>query len=133
VERLFTPEEANAALVEVRPLVEQLVSHRRKLSEAQALQTALITRIAGNGGDMAPSDLREAQEAIERAAGAIAEAAEKLTELGVQIKSLEEGLVDFPALRNGEVVLLCWKLGEDEILYWHGTDEGFAGRKPLPL
>ena len=133
MERLFTPEEANAALVEVRPLVEQLVSHRRKLSEAQALQTALITRIAGNGGDMAPSDLREAQEAIERAAGAIAEAAEKLTELGVQIKSLEEGLVDFPALRNGEVVLLCWKLGEDEILYWHGADEGFAGRKPLPL
>jgi hypothetical protein len=133
VERLFTPEEANAALVEVRPLVEQLVSHRRKLSEAQALQTALITRIAGNGGDMAPSDLREAQEAIERAAGAIAEAADQLTELGVQIKSLEEGLVDFPALRNGEVVLLCWKLGEDEILYWHGADEGFAGRKPLPL
>jgi hypothetical protein len=133
VERLFTPEEANAALVEVRPLVEQLVSHRRKLSEAQALQTALITRIAGNGGDMAPSDLREAQEAIERAAGEIAEAAEKLTELGVQIKSLEEGLVDFPALRNGEVVLLCWKLGEREILYWHGADEGFAGRKPLPL
>jgi hypothetical protein len=133
VERLFTPEEANAALVEVRPLVEQLVSHRRKLSEAQALQTALITRIAGNGGDMAPSDLREAQEAIEREADAIAKVAEKLTELGVQIKSLEEGLVDFPALRNGEVVLLCWKLGEEEIRYWHGADEGFAGRKPLPL
>ena len=133
MERLFTPEEANAALGEVRPLVEQLVSHRRKLSEAQSLQTALITRIAGNGGDMAPSDLREAQEAIEREADAITKTAEKLTELGVQIKSLEEGLIDFPALRNGEVVLLCWKLGEDEIGYWHGADEGFAGRKPLPL
>jgi hypothetical protein len=49
------------------------------------------------------------------------------------VKSLEEGLLDFPAQRGDEVVLLCWKLGEDEINYWHRVDEGFAGRKPLPL
>jgi hypothetical protein len=51
--------------------------------------------------------------------------------VGAQIKSLEEGLLDFPALRGDEEVLLCWKLGEDEIAYWHGLEEGFAGRKPL--
>jgi hypothetical protein len=49
------------------------------------------------------------------------------------VKNLDEGLVDFPALRHGETVLLCWKLGEDEIAYWHRVEDGFAGRRPLPL
>jgi hypothetical protein len=131
--RTFTPEEANAALVELRPIVERIVQHRRNLSAAQRLQAALVTRIAGNGGDMAPSDLHEAAEAIQREATAIAECAERIDAAGAEIKSLEEGLLDFPAKRGDEDVLLCWKLGEDEIGYWHGVDEGFAGRKPLPL
>ena len=131
--RTFTPDEANAALVELRPLVEQIVQHRRNLVAAQRLQAELVTRIAGNGGDMMPSDLREAAETIQREATAIAECAERINAAGAEIKSLEEGLLDFPAKRGDEVVLLCWKLGEDEIRYWHGVDEGFAGRKPLPL
>ena len=64
---------------------------------------------------------------------AIADCAERIEGAGAQVKSLEEGLIDFPALRGEEEVLLCWKLGEDEISYWHRADEGFAGRKPLPL
>ena len=133
MERIFTLEEANEALVELRPIVERIVAHRRELTAAQRKQTELVVRIAGNGGDMQPSDLREAVAAIEREAAAIAECAERITEAGAQIKSLEEGLLDFPARRGEEEVLLCWKLGEDEIRYWHGVDEGFAGRKPLPL
>jgi hypothetical protein len=133
MERTFTPEEANAALAELRPIVERMVAHRRNLTEAQVLQTELVTRIAGNGGDMSPSDLREAAATIEREAAAIADCAEQVNAIGAQIKSLEEGLLDFPARRGDEDVLLCWKLGEDEIRYWHGVDEGFAGRKPLPL
>jgi hypothetical protein len=133
MERTFTPEEANAALDELRPIVERMVVHRRNLSQAQKLQAELVTRIAGNGGDMSPSDLRDAAATIEREAAAIAECAEQVNAIGAQIKSLEEGLLDFPARRGDEVVLLCWKLGEDEIRYWHGVDEGFAGRKPLPL
>jgi hypothetical protein len=133
MERTFTPEEANAALVELRPIVERIVRHRRNLTAAQRLQVELVTRIAGNGGDMAPSDLREAAETIQREATAIAECAERIDAAGAEIKSLEEGLLDFPAKRGDEDVLLCWKLGEDEIGYWHGVDEGFAGRKPLPL
>jgi len=54
-------------------------------------------------------------------------------ELGVEVKDLDEGLVDFPALRRGETVLLCWRLGEDDVGYWHTVQEGFAGRRPLPL
>ena len=60
-------------------------------------------------------------------------AAERLERLGVLVKDLDRGLVDFPALRDGEEVLLCWQVGEDEVAFWHGVDEGFAGRKPLPF
>jgi hypothetical protein len=130
---LFTLDEANAALGELRPVVERLVEHRRKLTAAQVRQAELVTRVASNGGDMAPSDLREAAETIQSEANAISDCAEQINAVGAEVKSLEEGLLDFPAQRGDEVVLLCWKLGEDEISYWHRMDEGFAGRKPLPL
>ena len=131
MERTFTLEEANAAVEELRPIVQRMVEHRRNLLAAQHRQTELLTRIAGNGGDMQPSDLREIAGAIQAEADAIADCAEQITAAGAQIKSLEEGLLDFPSMRDGEEVLLCWKLGEEEIGYWHGLDEGFAGRKPL--
>jgi hypothetical protein len=131
--RTFTPEEANDALVELRPIVERMVQHRRNLTKAQVEQAELVTRIAGNGGDLVPSDLHEAADTIQREAAAISECAERINAVGAEVKSLEEGLLDFPARRGDEVVLLCWKLGEDEIHYWHRVDEGFGGRKPLPL
>jgi hypothetical protein len=131
--RTFTPEEANEALVELRPIVERMVQHRRNLTAAQVQQAELVTRIAGNGGDMVPSDLHEAADTIQREAAAISDCAERINAVGAEVKSLEEGLLDFPARRGDEVVLLCWKLGEDEIHYWHRVDEGFGGRKPLPL
>lgn len=128
---MFTLEEANAALTELRPIVERMVQHRRDLTAAQTRQVELVTRIAGNGGDMVPSDLHDLAETIQREADAIGACAEEINAVGAQIKSLEEGLLDFPSQRDGEDVLLCWKLGEDVIRYWHGVDEGFAGRKPL--
>ena len=131
--RTFTPEEANETLVELRPIVERMVRHRHNLTAAQVQQAELVTRIAGNGGDMVPSDLHEAADAIQQEAAAISECAERINTVGAEVKSLEEGLLDFPAKRGDEVVLLCWKLGEDEIHYWHRVDEGFGGRKPLPL
>jgi hypothetical protein len=131
MERLFTPQEANAALVELRPVVERMVEHRRNLTAAQRRQAELVTRIAGNGGDLVPSDLREAATTIEREAKALGECIDSVTEAGAQIKSLEDGLLDFPARLGEQDVLLCWRLGEDEIRYWHGVDEGFASRKPL--
>jgi len=130
--RVFTLEEANAALTELRPIVERMVQHRRDLTAAQTRQVELVTRIAGNGGDMVPSDLHDLAETIQREADAISDCAERISQAGAQVKSLEEGLLDFPAKRGEEDVLLCWKLGEDEILFWHGTDEGFSARKRLP-
>jgi len=131
MERTFTLDEANAAVQELRPLVEGMVEHRRRLDAAQRRQAQLLTRIAGNGGDLQPSDLREVAAEIQAEADGIARCAEQISSAGAQIKSLEEGLLDFPSTRDGEDVLLCWKLGEEEIQYWHGPDEGFAGRKPL--
>src|SRR4051795_2189192 len=90
VDREFTLEEANAAVEELRPVVERMVEHGRKLAAAQRSQTQLVTRIAGNGGDLQPSDLRELAETIQAEADAIAACAEEIDAAGAQIKSLED-------------------------------------------
>ena len=131
--RHFTPEEANAALAEVRPLVERMVEQRRAHVEALERQEELESRIKGNGGGIPPAQLAEAAADVEQHARELAHAVDDIVELGVQVKDLDEGLVDFPALSRGETVLLCWQLGEDEVRYWHSVEDGFAGRRPLPF
>ena len=131
VPRYFTLEEANAALVELRPLAEQMVERRRELVEAQARRASLGAQVGTNGGDLTPSDFAEADEQLEQSASELASSIEQIQAAGVLIKDLDRGLLDFPALREGEEILLCWHVGEDEIRFWHGADEGFAGRKPI--
>jgi len=130
-ERYFTLEEANALLDEVRPVAEALVEHRRTFTVAAARRARLTARISGNGGDFDPQEPRELDEQLEHEAQEVVRAVERLEGLGVLVKDLDRGLVDFPSLREGEEVLLCWQVGEDEIAFWHGVEEGFAGRKPL--
>ncbi len=133
-QRYFTAEEADELLPEVRLAAEELVEHRLAARAVAAKRAQLVTRIAGNGGDFDPQEPRELEEDFERETAATVEAVERLERLGVIVKDADRGLVDFPALRaSGEEVLLCWQVGEDEIAYWHGLEEGFAGRKPLPL
>jgi hypothetical protein len=132
-ERYFTPSEANELLAEVRPLAKSLVEHRNGMRLAAERRARLTARIAGNGGDLDPQEPGELDEQFERESQAVARAVEGLQRLGLLVKDLDRGLVDFPALHNGEEVLLCWQVGEDEVAYWHGVDEGFAGRKPLPF
>ena len=131
--RHFTPEEANEALPAVRPLVEQMVEHRRDHVAALARQEQLEGRIRGNGGGIPPAELADAAAEVDREARALARVVDELAELGIEVKDIDEGLVDFPALHRGEPVLLCWKLGEDEVGYWHTLDGGFAGRRALPF
>jgi hypothetical protein len=131
--RHFTPEEANEALAQVRPLVARMVEERRAHVEALEHQEELEGSIRGNGGGIPPAELAESAAEVERLARTLARTVDELGELGVQVKDLDEGLVDFPALRRGETVLLCWKLDEDEVRFWHTVDAGFAGRRPLPL
>jgi hypothetical protein len=131
--RHFTPEEANAALVGVRPLVERMVEQRRKHVEALERQEELEGHIRGNGGGIPPATLAESAAEVERLERDLARTVDEINEHGAQVKDFDEGLIDFPARRRGETVLLCWKLGEDEIRYWHRVEDGFAGRQELPL
>ena len=132
-DRIFTPEEANEALEAVRPLAERMVEARRVLDEAQRRQAELVTRIASNGGGLTPSDVSEAGAEVQRASQELIGVVDEIHALGALVKDAKRGLVDFPALHHGRDILLCWHLGEEEVAYWHGAEEGFAGRKPLPL
>jgi hypothetical protein len=132
-DRYFTPSEANEALETVRPLVEELVARRRALAEAATRRAELARLVAGNGAGVDPGDFATLDEEATREAAEIARLVARIQELGLLVKDLDRGLVDFPALRGDVEVLLCWQLGEEEVGFWHGLEEGFAGRKPLPL
>jgi hypothetical protein len=127
----FTPAEANSALPEVRPVAERLVSLRERMRELERTQGTLLGAIGGNGGGYAAGDLNAAQSELMGLADAVAACIERLDELGVIVKDLDLGLLDFPARRAGVDVLLCWHVGEERVDHWHALDEGFAGRKPI--
>jgi hypothetical protein len=129
--RYFTLEQANAALDEVRPLAERMVAHRREAAVLLTRRAGLTSTIAGNGGDLDPGELARVEAEIGEQAKGVARCVNEIHGLGAQVKDADEGLVDFPALHGDEEVLLCWKLGEDEIAYWHSLEDGFAGRRPL--
>lgn len=129
--RLFTPAEANSALGDVRPVAELLVALRTRMRELVEAQSRLVTAIGGNGGGYAASDLNAAQAELGQLAEQASQCVAQLDELGVVVKDLDLGLLDFPALRDGEEVELCWQVGEPAVAHWHPLDAGFAGRKPI--
>jgi hypothetical protein len=134
VSKTFTLSEAQTLL----PVVEALV-RRGQAAGARAAQLAqemheLSQRIFFAGGmrvDVAKAARRRAErdKAVKDETDTVAE----IEEIGVQVKDLEQGLLDFPSVMDGKTVLLCWKLGEKEIGYWHTAEDGFAGRKPLDV
>jgi hypothetical protein len=132
--RYFTPEEANAVLAEVRPLVERLVSARRESVRLEERLGVVRARVLGNGGGLDPARVGDLQAEAMEAAKAVLELLERFDELGVQVKDPDTGLIDFPARHpDGSDVLLCWRLGEDEVAFWHTLEGGFRGRKALPF
>ena len=122
-ERHFTVEEANALLPRVEPLLRSLREARDRLTDAEAHE-ALAGAAPGNGGGTQGRNVGEAFLEVRRGLA-------ELEELGVVIKDLDRGLIDFPAIRDGREVYLCWQLDEDEIGFWHDIDAGFGGREPL--
>ena len=122
-DRHYTLEEANAALDWVTDRLERLRSARAGLSDEDA-RSALSEAAPANGGGEAGRVVSEAFLEL-RAALAQLQAAE------IVLRDLDRGLVDFPALREGNEIYLCWEEGEDEIEYWHDTETGFDGREPL--
>jgi hypothetical protein len=127
-QRLFTLAEANALIEQVTPLLERLREEHAALLEARQTFGEYANAMRSHGflveGHRVESEIGER---IARLRAGI----EAITDLGVEIKNLEWGLVDFPALRNGEIVYLCWRLDEGPISYWHDLDAGFAGRQPI--
>jgi hypothetical protein len=130
-DRTFTLQEANALLAELRPVADRMVDLRRHHLEAIDRRDELAARIGSNGGGISASDVLELDAEIGQLEAALEAVIDRILEAGVQVKDIDTGLLDFPSLRDGEVVLLCWRAGEGEIEYWHGVDEGFAGRKPV--
>jgi hypothetical protein len=129
--RLFTPQDANDALAVVRPLAEQLVDLRRTWRTANARRAELGALVQGNGGGLGTSDFAELEAELEAVGSEIERCLAQLDDAGVQVKDLDSGLLDFPARYEGREILLCWQVGEDRVAYWHGIEEGFAGRKPI--
>jgi hypothetical protein len=124
--KLFTVEDANALLPTVRGIVRRVRRAYRRVSAAQEQARLAAEGAARGGGGMAGGS------AYVEALTELADASGELEALGVQLKDFERGLVDFPAMRDGRVVLLCWQLGEgDELEWWHDLEAGFAGRQPL--
>jgi hypothetical protein len=131
VPQFFTPEEADRLLERVRPLLEALVAQRRALRQHQELLAEFQTRARGNGGVARGPEMVAAKEAVDRLTAQIRRGIQEIQALGCLVKDLDMGLVDFPALRDGQEVYLCYRLGDERIAFWHGADEGYAGRKPL--
>lgn len=120
----FTVDEARALLPTLRQLFGALHRHRDAAREIDAM---LGRRVRETGADLGG---REVTELIRHSAALMA-IFRQIQSHGVLIKDLDRGLVDFPHLRNGEEVFLCWELSEDDIEYWHDLDSGYAGREPL--
>jgi hypothetical protein len=124
--KIFTVQEANALLPDVREIVGKISRTHRKLSRYRE-DAGKAAEGAERGGGGFADGVAYASVLIE-----LTDQIAKLDLLGVQLKDFERGLVDFPSLRDGRVVLLCWQLGEgDELEWWHDVDAGFAGRTPL--
>lgn len=131
-DRSFTLEEAQSLLPVLESLLRTAIAGKKVIEEVEAEQQALAHRVFVNGGmflDLVPLARRKAErmKAEQRAKDALAE----IDSTGVQVKDIDIGLLDFPCEVEGQIILLCWKLGEKSITHWHGTQEGFAGRKPI--
>jgi hypothetical protein len=122
--RYFTLQEANQALRVIRPLVEEMLTIRSNILTAQPEAWTAVEKSAGNGGNQALS-------ALVQDFGRFDALIHQILEMGVQIKDVNIGLLDFPALHHGREVYLCWKYGEKEIAFWHEVEAGFAGRQPI--
>lgn len=129
--RTFTPAEANAALPEVRRLVGQIAELVELIPELQDQARINAYQVARAGGEQGREELELSEAGLRDAELSLQRAALELDEIGVVLKDAQQGLVDFPWDRDGEIVELCWKVGEESVAHWHHVGEGFAGRKAL--
>jgi hypothetical protein len=131
-DKTFTLDEAQSLLPILESLLKQAIQGKKLIEEVDAELQETAHRVFLNGGTLLnivhlARRKAEREKAIQRIKDAISE----IDATGVQVKDLDIGLLDFPCKVDGEIILLCWKLGESRITHWHGLSEGFAGRKPI--
>jgi hypothetical protein len=123
--KYFTVEEANRLIPQIKALVDQLRQGRRHLLRHRTSAEAVAQKAGGNGGGSnAVTYLSDYSQTFGRGIA-------QLQVLGVVLKDVDRGLIDFPHRREGREVYLCWEYGEERIDYWHETDSGYGGRQPL--
>lgn len=122
--KTFTLEEANALVPEIDQLLTEMKAVRGKIVAMGASLKPLLEHAGGNGGNKAGG---EYMLLLQRFNASLS----FFRDLGCELKDLEQGLVDFPSYREGKLIYLCWKQGEERIGFWHDPEAGFAGRQPL--
>jgi len=120
----FTLQQAQKILVEIRPLVDEIQAIRQEILSRKPEVWQVVERAAGNGGSQAASKLVREFERLDALV-------HQVQDMGALFKDINMGLLDFPALRNGREVYLCWKHGEKDIEFWHEIEAGYAGRRPI--
>ena len=131
-EKYFNRREAEELLPTLEPYLEEARKQKRALDSITAEISNAALRIMMLGGSLPPyAELNRKKNQRDKVAEQLSQTVDEIQQTGCLVKDLDSGLVDFPSLRGGEKVYLCWKLGEERIGYWHGIEEGFAGRKPL--
>ncbi len=130
--KFFTIDEANASLPLVRAIVKDIAALARDLQDRQE-RLARVSPLGDRGalGQAYQEEMQQVQADFERDQERMQEYEEELKKLGVQLKDYFKGLIDFPCRMNNRDVLLCWRLGEPEVAYWHDLDTGFAGRQRI--
>ena len=129
--KLFTLAEAEALLPQVRDELLAMQDCKRRVDMVRGDLEQAAEKSTGNGHVRDENALAEKRRQAEALVAEINERLARINGWGVELKGLDEGLIDFPSERDGRTVYLCWKLGEDRIAWWHDLDTGFAGRQPL--
>lgn len=122
--RYFTLREANETLLMIRPLLDEIQAIRKAILEKQPEAWPAIEKSAGNGGNRALSNMVKDFERLDLLV-------HQIQDRDVLIKDINLGLLDFPALKDGREVYLCWQHGEGEIAFWHEVEAGYAGRQTI--
>ncbi len=131
-DRTFTLDEAQSLLPVLESLLRTSIDGKKLIEAVDTEFQDLAHRVFLRGGlsvNIVQVTRRKAER--EKAIQKVKDAMAEIDSIGVQVKDLDIGLLDFPCHVDGQIILLCWKLGEHGITHWHGTDEGFAGRKPI--
>jgi hypothetical protein len=130
--RTFTLEEAQSLLPVLESLLKRAIDGRRSAQTAEANLNEVAQRIYFGGGiRVNTADVAQQRAEMDSQLKRVQESIAEIDAIGVQVKDLEAGLLDFPCRVDDEVVLLCWRMGEPGIEHWHTVEAGFQGRKPV--